>query len=70
MVDVLVFGETRGEALDSTTAELLGAARDLGGEVGVTLMGRIAVRLRGGGRRARRRPRLPSGRPAAGRRVR
>ena len=39
MVDVLVFGETRGEALDSTTAELLGAARDLGGEVGVTLMG-------------------------------
>ena len=40
MVDVLVFGETRGEDLDSTTRELLGAAQDLGGEVGVTLMGR------------------------------
>ncbi len=39
MVDVLVFGETRGVALDPSTAELLGAARDLGGEVGVTLMG-------------------------------
>ena len=38
MVDVLVFGETRGDALDPSTAELLGAARDLGGEVGVTLM--------------------------------
>ena len=40
MVDVLVFGETRGDALDPSTAELLGAARDLGGGVGVTLMGR------------------------------
>ena len=39
MVDVLVFGETRGDALDSATAELLGAARELGGEVGLTLMG-------------------------------
>ena len=27
MVDVLVFGETRGEDLDSTTRELLGAAQ-------------------------------------------
>ena len=39
MVDVLLFGETRGDALDSTTVELLGAARCLGGEVGLTLMG-------------------------------
>ena len=39
MVDVLVFGETRGGELDSTTGELLGAARDLGGVVGLTLMG-------------------------------
>ena len=39
MVDVLVFGETRDEGLDSITCELLGAARDLGGEVGLTLMG-------------------------------
>ena len=39
MVDVLVFGETRGGALDAATREMLGAARDLGGIVGLTLMG-------------------------------
>ena len=39
MVDVLVFGETRDDGLDSVTCELLAAARDLGGDVGLTLMG-------------------------------
>ena len=39
MVDILVLGETAGDGLDSVTSELLGAARELGGEVGVALIG-------------------------------
>jgi electron transfer flavoprotein alpha subunit len=39
MVDVLVLGEIRDEVMDAVTGELLGAAREIGDEVGVALMG-------------------------------
>ena len=39
MVEILVLGEQTGDALDPITGELLAAARGLGGDVGVALLG-------------------------------